>query len=226
MGGFGSGRRATKPTVESTRSYTLHISSLKPLLRWVGERHTVGSTADNDRFSMLVSVDLRNQWNCFVELTHRTRDWREGDRVGTYQVTLTKTKPTFGGYRWWFLCPKTGYRTTTLFLPQGGWYFWSRQAYGLGYASQRTGRIGRLQRRAAAVNRQLGGKGLADWDRPMAKPKWMRWRTYEQKFEAWWHAAQQADAELEDRVERLLQREPPPAKKRRARRSDIPKPDH
>jgi hypothetical protein len=36
-------------------------------------------------------------------------------------------------------------KTTKLYLPNGGWHFWSRQAYGLGYACQREDRLGRLQ---------------------------------------------------------------------------------
>jgi len=43
-------------------------------------------------------------------------------------------------------------------LPNGGSHFWSRQAYSLGYRCQREDRFSRLQRRAAALNRQLGGE--------------------------------------------------------------------
>jgi hypothetical protein len=63
--------------------------------------------------------------------------------------------------------------------------FWSRQAYGLGYRCQREDRFSRLQRRAATLNRQLGGEGLSTWADPPPKPKWMRWATYERKFAAW-----------------------------------------
>ena len=55
----------------------------------------------------------------------------------------------------------TGRRTTKLFLPNGCWHFWSRQAYGLGYACHREDRFSRLQRRAAMLNRQLGGAGIS-----------------------------------------------------------------
>jgi hypothetical protein len=59
---------------------------------------------DEGRFPVTVLVDLCNEWNCFVELIHST-----------------------------FLCPRTGYRTTKLFLPNGSRHFWSRRAYRLGY---------------------------------------------------------------------------------------------
>ena len=134
---------------------------------------------------MVVTVDLTNEWNCFVELIHPTRDEQQRVPIITDRVRLTSTEPTFGGRRWWFLCPRTARRTTKLFLPNGGSHFWSRQAYGLGYRCQREDRFSRLQRRAATLNRQLGGEGLSTWADPPAKPKWMRWRTYEKKFAAW-----------------------------------------
>jgi hypothetical protein len=147
----------------------------------------------------VVTVDLTNEWDCFVELIHKTRDHQEGDRIVTGRIELTSTTPTFGGCRWWFLCPRTGSRTTKLFLPNGGWHFWGRQAYRLGYACQREDRFSRLQRRAAALNRQLGGEGGSTWDIPPAKPKRMRWRTYERKYERWEGVVQKANEEFTTR---------------------------
>jgi hypothetical protein len=116
---------------------------------------------------------------------------------------LVNTVPTYGGRRWWFLCPQIDYRTPKLFLPNGGWHFWSRQAYGLGYACQREDRFRRLQRRAAELNRQLGGDGWAAWSIPPPKPKWMRWQTYDSKFERWAQAAEKANAEFAIRLSRI-----------------------
>jgi|HubBroStandDraft_6_1064221.scaffolds.fasta_scaffold20211_4 hypothetical protein len=97
-------------------------------------------------------------------------------------------------------------RTTKLFLPNGGCHFWSRPAYGLGYACQREDRFGRLQRRAAMLNRQLGGEGWSSWDTPPTKPKWMRWRTYEEKYEIWERAVDEANTESTVRAMRILRR--------------------
>ena len=47
---------------------------------------------------------------------------------------------------------------------------WSRQAYRLGHACQREDRFNRLQRRAAMLNRQLGGAGWRTWDTPPGNP--------------------------------------------------------
>ncbi|MGC2414595.1 MAG: hypothetical protein WA459_18100 [Stellaceae bacterium] len=158
MGGFGLGRHGGTVTAEGTASYVLNISSLAPAFH-KGQCLTGSLHFDEGRFPVVVTVDLTNERNCFVALRHLTRDEREGGRTVTDRVALTRTTPTYGGQRWWFLCPRTARRTPKLFLPNGGWHFWSRQAYGLGYACQREDRFSRLQRRAAMLNRQLGGKG-------------------------------------------------------------------
>jgi hypothetical protein len=205
MGGYGSGRHGGTVTAEGTASYVLNISSLAPAFQ-KGQCLTGSLHFDEGRFPVVVTLDLTNEWNCFVELCHLTRDEREGGRTVTDRVHLTRTTPTYGGQRWWFLCPRTARRSTKLFLPNGGWHFWSRQAYGLGYACQREGRFDRLQRRAAMLNRQLGGKGWGTWDDPPTKPKWMRWRTYERKYERWEQVVEKADAEFAVRATRLLRR--------------------
>ena len=151
---------------------------------------------DGGKFPIVVTVDLTNEWNCFVKLTHLTRDDREGNRMVTGRVQLAghslPSAGTDGGF-----CPRTARRTTKLFLPNGGWHFWSRQAYGLGYACQREDRFSRLQRRAAMLNRQLGGKGWSTWADPPAKSKWMRWRTYDRKIAEWERAVARANIRVD-----------------------------
>jgi hypothetical protein len=161
---------------------------------------------DGGRFPVLTTIEASITENAFVELFHRTRDEREGNRMVRERVRLVWTAPNYGGRRWWFLCPRTARRTTRLFLPNGGWHFWSRRGYGLGYACQREDRFSRLQRRAAALNRQLGGEGWSTWDVPPTKPKWMRWRTYETKYERWEWAVTRANEEFIIRATRLLER--------------------
>ena len=75
-----------------------------------------------------------------------------------YRVRLVTTEPTYGGRRWWFLCllarqdggpPR---RVAKLYLPPGGRYFGSRQAYGLTHTScQESGKYDGLFRRLAAA---------------------------------------------------------------------------
>jgi hypothetical protein len=205
VGGYGSGRRGGTATAESTASYIIDIKSLAPAFE-SGKRLTGSIRFDEGRVPIVVTVDLTNEWNCFVELIHPTRNEQRRVPIVTDRVRLTSTQPTFGGRRWWFLCPRTGRRTTKLFLPNGGSHFWSRQAYGLGYRCQREDRFSRLQRRAAALNRQLGGEGLSIWADPPAKPKWMRWATYERTYERWEQVVERANAVFVRQAMRTLRR--------------------
>ena len=182
MGGFGSGRHGDTVTSEGTRSYVIGASVLTRARRQVGHLAKGTFHVDDGDFAIEVIVDTTEPSGPFMELIHKTRDDREGDRVVSDRIRLLWTVPTYGGRRWWFQCPRTGRRTTKLFLPNGGQHFWSRAGYGLGYACQREGRFDRLQRRAAMLNRQLGGKGWATWESPPSKPKWMRWRNLRAKI--------------------------------------------
>jgi hypothetical protein len=204
MGGFGSGRYGGTVTAEGTASYIIAVSVLARSRLLMGQRGTGTFHFGEERFPVQIIVDTVQPSDPFIELTHQTRDDREGDRIVRDRVRLIWTVPTYGGRRWWFQCPRTYRRTTKLYLPNGGWHFWSRQAYGLGYACQREGRFDRLQRRAAKLNRQAGGEGWGSWDTPPTKPKWMRWRTYERKHERWERAVGNANEEFAVRVARLL----------------------
>ena len=75
-----------------------------------------------------------------------------------YQIRLVTTQPTYGGRRWWFLCPLTRNdggpprRMAKLYLPPGGRYFGSREAYELTYTScQESGKYDGIFRRLAAA---------------------------------------------------------------------------
>jgi hypothetical protein len=204
MGAFGSGRHGGTVTAEGTASYIIAASSLTRARLQMGLCATGTLHFGEERFAVEVKVDTTDPSDPFIELTHQTRDDREGDRIVRDRIRLIWTVPTYGGRRWWFRCPRTYCKTTKLYLPNGGCHFWSRQAYGLGYACQREDRFGRLQRRAAMLNRQLGGEGWGTWDTPPRKPKWMRWRTYEWQYALWERAVEKANGEFVVRAKRLL----------------------
>jgi hypothetical protein len=195
MGGYGSGRRGGSPTSESLGSYVLNISVLKANLR-KGGRVASATLLPDGTSPILIAVDTTDPSAAYIELHHQTRDGRRGDQWVRDRIHLSQTVPTYGGSRWWFLCPATGRRTTKLFLPNGGSHFRSRQAHGLGYACQREDPFSRLQRRAAILNQQLGGDGWGSWNIPPPKPKWMHWRTYARKYERWRRAVEKADQEF------------------------------
>jgi hypothetical protein len=96
-----------------------------------------------------------------------------------YTVELTATPCRLGGQRWWFICPRTGRQVAKLYLPNGAGRFASRNAYRLAHASQRRGPIDVGHDRLRRLYRKLGGKYGHFEQAPPAKPKWMRWGTYE-----------------------------------------------
>jgi hypothetical protein len=73
-----------------------------------------------------------------------------------YTVSLTTTRPHFGGLRWWFLCPLSvegrpcGRRVAKLYLPPAGRHFGCRHCYRLTYTScQESHQFDGLYRRMA-----------------------------------------------------------------------------
>ena len=178
MGGSGSGRHwgCGRATVED--GLTLDINKLirdgniRPggwcsgTLRWthVASGEEVGSIG--------YEADLMAQDQSWVRLHYRVNDEPQD-----YRVTLETTRPNYGGRRWWFRCPATGWRVAKLHLPSGGQIFASRRAYGLAYQSQRERAYDRALTRTQNIRTRLGGSPSLAEPFP-EKPKGMWWRTY------------------------------------------------
>jgi hypothetical protein len=128
-----------------------------------------------DGFTVAVTL---HQADGACKLQHQER--RPGAAPIVYRVGAVSTAQPFGGVRWWFLCPVTGRRVAKLWLPKGGNRFASREAWGLGYAVQRMGELGRIDRRADRIYRSLSGP--TQWrDGIPPKPRYMRWPTYSRR---------------------------------------------
>jgi hypothetical protein len=69
-------------------------------------------------------------------------------------IQLRTSVPTYGGLRWWFVCPATGRWTTKLYLPPGGDRWVSRQGGVLTYLSCRES--GRYRSLFAAMAKRTG----------------------------------------------------------------------
>jgi hypothetical protein len=54
------------------------------------------------------------------------------------EIQLSQTVPTYGGIRWWFICPKCGSRASRLHKPPVEHYFWCRPCHSLTYESAQT----------------------------------------------------------------------------------------
>lgn len=104
-------------------------------------------------------------------------------RVGSLNqmLDLVAQPRRFGGYQWYFRCPRTHRLASVMWMPVGGRTFASRQAWGrqVAYASQFETWHGRALTMAHELRTKLGGPeyaGIGNGDPP--KPKWMRWATY------------------------------------------------
>ena len=173
MGGYGSGRRGGRSTVEGCAS--LLALDVKRVMRPVLAAHRDRSFRPGEimnagpiRFAWrregeaepwaAVDVCLQlapDRGHARLTLEHRA-GWR-GAGPRDQRVALEAAPCRFGGVRWWWICPATGRRAAKLYLPGGGSRFLSRQAYGLAYASQREDWIARAHRRAARLHQRLGG---------------------------------------------------------------------
>jgi hypothetical protein len=171
MGGFGSGRHGGPVTAEGTASYVLTTSILTRARLQMGQLAGGRVHFGEERFAVDIKVDTSDPSDPFIELIHQTRNQREGDRSVRDRIRLVWTVPTYGGRRWWFLCPRTGRRTTKLYVPDGGRHFWSRDAYGLGYACQREDRFSRLQRRAGNAEPTARRRGVGKLGQPSGQAK-------------------------------------------------------
>jgi hypothetical protein len=178
MGGYGSGRNGGPPTVES--ALRLDIDNL--VRRGVIQLGThLRGSMQFDFYDEELSIEFESKAVAseasWLRLKYDITDYWSGEDCKIDDlISLTTSRPPFGGIRWWFRCPRTYRRVRVLHLPLGGRHFWSRRAHRLAYASQRETIHDRAQRRAAKLCKRLGG----DWadDTYPEKPSRMRWSTY------------------------------------------------
>jgi hypothetical protein len=208
MGGYGSGPRSGRPTVESALRLDI-VAMMRRGLMQPGAR--VGCelrfSLDDDEIDIRCEAHVGAPAGSFIRLRYAMTDYWTGEEIEIDdKIFLATTRPPFGGLRWWFLCPRSGRRVRKLYLPLGGRHFWSRRAYVLAYASQRGTAIDRAHRGQAKIKaRLIGNLDPDDWDLP-PKPKRMRWRTYQRyldKFDAYENILDWGTANL---VARLLAR--------------------
>lgn len=110
-----------------------------------------------------------------------TTTLRNGEKVDSdYWVGLETTPQPFGGRRWWFVCPRTRDLVAKLYLPGGATRFASRKAHRLAYRSQRESPHDRALSQAFKLRGRLEADGAIG--SYVAKPKWMRWATFERRI--------------------------------------------
>ena len=90
-------------------------------------------------------------------------------------VEFISTPTMFGGRRRWFKCPSCGRGCRVIY---GRWHLRCRRCMGLRYQSQFEGKRWRWDGQAVKLRRRLGGSPSLSDPFP-AKPKYMRWATYQ-----------------------------------------------
>jgi hypothetical protein len=91
MGGFGSGRHGGTVTAEGTASYIIVANSLTRARLQMGHCATGTLHFGEERFAVEAKVDTTDPSDPFIELTHQTRDDREGDRIVRDRIRLIWT---------------------------------------------------------------------------------------------------------------------------------------
>ena len=217
MGGWNSGRRAHRITIEGCRSLSLDVLDImRPVVAAMRRNATVEPFTLRPRVlswsrSGEPYAEIEYTLTVFPEAGTGALRLRHGDvhdyghRAQDYSVPLDTTRPPFGGLQWWFHCPITGRRCRKLFLPNGARTFACRQAYGLHYRSQAEGAVERARRRIRRVSRRLGGDGGGLTDDLPQKPKWMRRATYEALLEKAWSAEEVIDEAFCGWADRFLE---------------------
>jgi hypothetical protein len=205
MGGFGSGRRGGRATIEGTQSLVLNINGLVRHLVMVKgqERH---ATIRGDRLSLRLVAHCDPARPMWLDLEGEAETFEHGRFELRQRIGLELARTNFGGHRWLFICPLRGNPVQKLYLPNGAQRFGGRLAYRLEYVSQRLSRTDRLARKARKLHRMLGGDGQALGSLPPARPRGMRQVTYERLMARWDAADAAADLAWAAGAMRLLGR--------------------
>ena len=152
MGGFGSGRTPNTPVVEDT--FRLEVQRLVDLGVLTPSAAATG-TLDTSRGQFGFQSNLGTESGS-LELWW---SWSGETRERRNRIELRSRPQTFGGRRWFFVCPVTGKRVTKLYLPPYANKFACRTAYGLGYRSQRQTPFDHALSQAFALREKIGGTG-------------------------------------------------------------------
>ncbi|MDI9848975.1 hypothetical protein QM467_13005 [Rhodoblastus sp. 17X3] len=139
------------------------------------------------RWSYRYSGEEISSGSIKAEMTYERRGWLQINIGGSVQmIDLVSAPRHFGGRQWYFICPCTNRRASTLWRPPGSSIFASRQTWGrqVAYRSQFETDYDRALSAAHDIRFALGGMDhVAIIDGfPPPKPKGMHWRTFEEKI--------------------------------------------
>lgn len=195
MGGFGSGRCDGRPTADSSLRIDLawmlrtgrarEGSWLSGGLSWSRGGEEVGSIG----YQAIMHQPSEER----LELFYSSGSGEDGEQV-RQTVRLCHTEPHYGGRRWWMICPYRHIRVGKLYLPPGGDRFASREAWRLGYQSQRDAERDRPFERLFRLQKKLGCE--QGWEAGLRRPKGMWKRTFDRHMETYWQLDEACAVEM------------------------------
>jgi len=172
MGGRGSGqypRFGSKERTEAQKKVDIRFLRRNGWLRpgsngslyWhCGDRQVGSITFRTHKDYLLLSYRYRQNGGSWENIEQAVRfDW---------------TSCHFGGWRYWFLCPRCDRRIEVLY--GAGKYFWCRHCYRLTYGSQQEREGDRMLRKAQNIREKLG---VSPGDLPSFKPRNMHQKTFD-----------------------------------------------
>jgi hypothetical protein len=195
MGGYNSGRSGGRPTADMSRRIDIAWmirkglaspgSSISGLISWRVGDHPSGSVS--------YTADMTDLDNAELRLSYRRGESQSGKHI-TQTIRLTHTKPHFGGYRWWMICPYRYNRCGKLYLPNRGDRFAGRLAWRLGYHSQRVAHNQRPFEKLFRLQRKLAS--AQGWGAGLMRPKGMWRKTFERHCEKFDQHSEACDLEM------------------------------
>lgn len=175
--------RSRRPSLNrrhTTADYLcLDITFLKKekLLEWPGGKSSVEWRPDDDHraLALLETTVSKDQYVC-VQIVFCSPNG--GIMANTKRTMwLKRTKPQFGGFRYWLECPKCQSRTTKLYFANTAELL-CRKCRGLGYERQYGDERYHYFAYARRIHERLGGTGDIYREGLPCCPKGMRYSTY------------------------------------------------
>jgi len=183
MGGANSGRWGGRSLVENSKTidlmYMVRSGRIKDSLAGAGS--IIWTLSDDLIDAVNYSYDLRNAEAAFLRLVYIWQPTGHESRNSVQHITMTHTKQNYGGKRWWALCPKSGQRVAKLHCPPGQSSFASREAWKLGYRSQRIAHSDRPFEKLFSLQCKLESNQV--WGCEPVRPKGMWNQTFERHLE-------------------------------------------
>jgi len=195
MGGFGSGRTGGRPTTTSSKKIDLAWMIRKGMAKpgqWISGTLS-WNCGGQPAGSISYSANMVDPYGSTLKLTYWLGSREERESVEQL-VRSVFTVPTYGGRRWWMICPYSGRRVAKLYKPAGGDRFASRHSWRLGYQSQRDARRDRPFEKLFRLQHKLGSE--QGWEAPLRRPKGMWQRTYERHLQRYYDLDDECAVEM------------------------------